>query len=288
MNFTKENIKLLACPICKKEFTTEITQISGNEIISGDLKCNFCQKEFKIIKGIPNLIPLDFLNNKKHKEWEEKQEHGLEDYESPDKNYQDFIKLTSRMFGTFCQHHGTVLDIGCGIAPQLNYFNKEIYKDVNFIGIDPLIEKQNREYFFIQGVGEYLPIRNNIIDQIIISTTLDHVVDPLPILKEAKRVLKRDGEINIWISVFDPISKRRIDLFRKALSLIRRGDFRKLISGAKRNITEDTFFNPGDKYHFQHFTKEEIFSLLNKLDIRIVRCILLDEGDRYLFLKAKK
>lgn len=289
MNFIKENLKLLACPVCKKPFNVEILKTYGDEIISANLKCSSCYENFKIIDGIPHLIPQKFSKDKKYRIWEEKQKYGLEDYENPDKNYQKFIKIISKMFGTFCQHRGNVLDIGCGIGPHMDYFNKELYKDVNFIGIDPLIGSLKRDYFFIQGAGEYLPFLNESMDKVVISTTLDHVIEPLIILKEAERVLKKGGEINIWIGIFDSVYQRKINFIRRAIYFIQKGNFRRLISGLKRNISEKNLSGQGDKYHFNRFAKEQITLLISALNMKINRKLFFsDEGDNYLFMKAEK
>ena len=288
MNFTKENLGLLACPLCKKELNIDIIKAHNDEIISGGLNCNSCRESFEIIEGIPHLIPRIFLKNKKYKEWEEKQRLGLKDYKNPNEDYQRLIKLTSEMFGAFCQHRGNVLDIGCGISPRLNYFKKEFYRDVNFTGVDPLIGHLERDYLFVQGMGEHLPFLNGTMDQVVISTTLDHLINPLTVLKEAERVLKKGGNINIWIGIFSPLRQRRIDLIKRAIHLIQKGNLKRLAGGIKKNIAKESLLNAGDKYHFNRFTDEQVTSLFNKLEMKISRRILLDEGDKYLFLKVEK
>ena len=287
MNFSKKNLKLLACPVCKNNLEIKFVEEAKNEIISGSLICCFCKQNFEIRNGVLHLLPEIFSQINKYKQWEEKQKDGLIDYQNPDLDYKRHIALIKKMFEIFCEHQGIVLDIGCGINPKLNYFDKEINKEVNFIGLDPLLGSKEREFCFLRGIGEYLPFLDKTIDQIIIAGTLDHFINPLLVLKEAKRVLKKDGEINVWITIFDPDYERKIDLIKRAVNLIKKGNFRRLIKNIKE-YDKEILPDSEDKYHFNRFRKKDIVSMFDELKMEIKHSIILFEGNKYLFLKVKK
>lgn len=285
MFFLKKNIKFLACPVCKRDLRLDIKRESEYEIISGWLGCPNCNIKYKIENGIPSLIPTEYCKNDKYGEWLEKQRAGIDDYINPDLNYKEFIKVTSRMFGVFCQHKGNILDIGCGIDADLEYFDIKNYPDINFIGLDPIIGDKDHNFNFIQGVGEYLPVKDESIDQVIMSTMLDHVIDPLPVLKEAKRVLKKEGIINIWIGIFD-IDFRDIDSL--SLKVIFNEIFHSFIRRKKKSKKNLAKSGKSDLYHFNRFERQQIFSLVENTGMAIDRFLFLDEGSKYLFLKFKK
>ncbi|MEJ2695945.1 MAG: class I SAM-dependent methyltransferase [Candidatus Sulfobium sp.] len=89
-----------------------------------------------------------------------------------------------------CQ--GPILEVGVGTGRFAMHF-----PDV--IGIDPspnaLKMAEKRGVKTVHGYGENLPFKDEIFGCILIIVTLCFVERPLDVLKEAKRVLKRDGSI---------------------------------------------------------------------------------------------
>jgi len=67
------------------------------------------------------------------------------------------------------------------------------------IGIDPSINMlklaKERGIQVIQGVGENLPFKDNTFDFVLIVVTLCFVENPVNVLSEARRVLKKDGRL---------------------------------------------------------------------------------------------
>lgn len=143
---------------------------------------------------------LEELNSPLWTTWKELQRNGEMSYfKDPEHNLgigprQDFFD-----FADFCNFNGYILDVGCG--PQKNPTHMKYCNNENafFVGIDPLVGEQPREFTFIQGLGEYLPLRDNIFDQVLFVTTLDHFIDPKLPLVEARRVLKDGGNIFVWL-----------------------------------------------------------------------------------------
>ncbi|MFH1656473.1 MAG: methyltransferase domain-containing protein [Candidatus Nealsonbacteria bacterium] len=287
MNFLNKNLNILACPVCKNNLEIKIIQESEQKIIFGFLSCYSCKRKFEIKNNVPCLIPNIFNQINAYKEWNKKQKYGLEAYQNPDLNYKKYISVIKKMFGNFCEHQGNVLDIGSGINNRLDYFDQRINEKVNFIGLDPLLGNKNRNYFFLQGIGEYLPFLNESIDQVIIAGTLDHFINPEIVLKEVKRVLKKGGEINIWISIFNPDFQEKRDLIKRAFGLIKKGYIKRLVQGIKQ-FSKEVFLKSEDKYHFNRFSEKEIILIFNKLKMEIKRFIILNENGKYLFLKVKK
>src|SRR4051812_5677795 len=52
----KSFLRLICCPVCKKEFTLEVFSEELGEVLDGILVCS-CAKPFPIINGIPRILP---------------------------------------------------------------------------------------------------------------------------------------------------------------------------------------------------------------------------------------
>jgi SAM-dependent methyltransferase len=288
MNFPKEYLKLLVCPVCKRDLLPSNIKFLGNEAISGYLDCVFCGESFKIHEGIPYLIPKIFKNHPKYKEWKEKQKLGEISYLEDEKYYKKYSDIIAREFAKWANFRGIILDIGCGMW-SLPAYAEDIQPPNVFIGIDPL-RGRPKKFPFVIAVGEYLPFREGQFDQCICATSLDHAPDPLRIILEAKRVLKDKGEIFIWTGIFGKYKlKYKIIKF---FHLIREKGF----TFASKKFLEhfvDTFKKtillslnkPVDKLHFHYFFEKDIKNLIEKSGMKIKSKKLIDNS---LFIKAQK
>ena len=53
----RETLEIIVCPVCKKPLTLIESVERDNEIFSGKLLCENCKVYYKIIEGIPVLLP---------------------------------------------------------------------------------------------------------------------------------------------------------------------------------------------------------------------------------------
>ncbi len=151
------------------------------------------------------LIPEIEDNNPLWKAWEQLQENGMISYQSdPGNNLAVGKRQDCEKYGQFCQYQGLVLDIGCGPQTWPAYFPQTPSPEQVFIGVDPLIKKSSEQYWQLRALAEYLPLRGNTMDRVLFSTSLDHMVDPVGCLKEAKRVCKPTGTVCVWIGEKKP------------------------------------------------------------------------------------
>lgn len=95
-----------------------------------------------------------------------------------------------------------LLDVGCGTAFSLEYFN------CKKTGIDPSIKllKQNKKENLIQSVGEHLPFKDDSFD-IIITVTAIHNFDNF---KKGLSEIKRVAKDKIIISTLKKSSKNKL------------------------------------------------------------------------------
>lgn len=121
--------------------------------------------------------------------------------------------IENKIFKEFIKPKNKILDIGCGRG----FFLKRIFQifgnSIEYYGIDISEEIINfaKDYFknakYLVSPGEKLPFENETFDYIQIISTLEHVLNPYSILKEAYRVLKKEGRLYVVVHkrAFDPL-----------------------------------------------------------------------------------
>lgn len=257
-------IKWLADPVTK-----EHPEISGNIAICSSGK--YVRNE---AFGYWDFIPPEYgeLMGGHDDTWHQLQNNGVVSYENdPEHNLGVGERNDYRQFGEFCMYHGAVLDIGCGPQTSLAHYEPFRSDEVDFVGIDPLEGQQPREFAFIKGLGEYLPFIDNIFDQVLFVTSLDHFIDPVNPLKEAKRVLKQDGEILIWIGEKSPGAPKPNTSPEWYASLV-------------KPVGAD------DVFHYKRFTSEDLENMLVGLGLKIEekKELQVDEWRKNLFYRIRK
>jgi SAM-dependent methyltransferase len=99
-----------------------------------------------------------------------------------------FFRMSEFLLG--CK--GITLDVGCD-DPQLGA--SLFTEDAQYIGLDPFCSRLNP--FRVIGVGEYLPFKNESLDNVVFNTSLDHILDWRHALHQAKLALKTQGSLYI-------------------------------------------------------------------------------------------
>lgn len=145
---------------------------------------------------------------------------------------------------------GTVIDVGCD---NVDISASLLSEECSYIGLDPF--SSSKSNFRVIGVGEFLPIRDESVDNVVFNTSLDHILDYHQALQEAERVLKPGGHIYLATLVWTA-----------SASLLK------------------------DAVHFHHFREYEILGALNGMHIeQTTRHQYKDDQHRHgLFVRATK
>lgn len=87
-----------------------------------------------------------------------------------------------------------ILDLGCGSKPYASLFNKNEYLGIDIISGGHKNSAKNSDLFFD---GKIIPFVNNSFDVVICTQVLEHTEEPDQLLKEANRILKKNGILYI-------------------------------------------------------------------------------------------
>ena len=191
-------LEWLACPVSKAPL-----MLLGDVLVS-----SYGSRYLKGADGYWDFMPRNHssLQSVEWRIWDQLQANGVASYSAdPEHNLgvgkrQDFIQ-----FANFCRFRGNVLDVGVGPqrCPSHIEYEYSASGTAFFVGVDPLIGEQPRCFAFVRALGEYLPFRASVFDQVLFVTSLDHFIDPLAPLREAARVLAGGGEVCIWLGEKD-------------------------------------------------------------------------------------
>lgn len=126
------------------------------------------------------------------------------------------------MFGNFIatglpNRNAVVLDIGCGISPDLPLYVDELGL-TNYTGLEPLDVDVRRTYRCLTATAESIPFESASVDAVLFATSLDHIADEDAAIAEVKRVLKPGGRIFFWQGLYEPIMLARAKTFEQSLA----------------------------------------------------------------------
>jgi SAM-dependent methyltransferase len=133
---------------------------------------------------------------------------------------------------------------------------------------------------FIKDVGvNGLPYPENFFDAILLSEVLEHLnVNPLPILQEINRILKKDGILYIT-------TKNQVNLTNR---------IRIFFGGSIRNPVNDTVVqidhtkNTICGIHWREYTAEEVTELLEVTGFSVYRCSFSEKGKENTYVPSSR
>lgn len=258
----KDINKIIICPNCR--MTIELSK-------SQDSQCYSCGECYRKLPFSWELIPSSFQSLDLHDTWNRLQENGLITYiEDPINNLSVGNRSDCLEFALFCGFDGLVLDVGCGPQRWPSYFSYYTER-TRFIGVDPLVGESPGDYFQIRSVGEFLPFSDETFDHVVFATSLDHVIDPIKSLSEARRIAKQTGHIDIWIGEKEPNAPKPEISNEWYKKLERPG-------------------NAEDLFHFKRLRMDDLTFFLDKAGLEIVnkKSKAINEYKTTYFLKTKR
>jgi ubiquinone biosynthesis O-methyltransferase len=113
----------------------------------------------------------------------------------------------------------TILDAGCGTGELTKKISKKCNKiigvDISKTALKIARKKSPKNCFFKHMNLEKLKFPKNHFDKIVCVETLEHVLHPEKVIKEFKRVLKKEGQLVLCIPTIDTNTLVKIKKFLK-------------------------------------------------------------------------
>ena len=187
----------LACPVCRTALPPLLAE-------TAELRCRSCRASFTSGTHSFDFTPPAAFRDESAiwQAWDHVQANGFTSYSAdPDRNLSVGRRDDCEAFRAFASCSGLVLDVGCGPQEWPAYYQRS--EAVTYIGIDPFADVRRAEFLRFIGLAEFLPFVPNVFEHVLFATTLDHFVDPVLALAEARRVLKHDGAIAVWLGEKD-------------------------------------------------------------------------------------
>jgi len=245
----------LVCPYCKKKL----------KIKNDRLECPSCQKVYPIKNGIPIFIEERILTT-----WDASLYSTKLTAEPlpPHKYYTKFATGWKRL-----------LDVGCGdgvMSAECASMVEEIF--CVDPGLKPLqiLKKRNIENMYpVCTFGERLPFPDSYFDGVFNIFVVEHIKNPIFLLKEIHRVLKEEGELIIatdtkWYdkytrTIIETIRSRRLKIHRRNpthINLMVPSDLRNILKKAGFDIiNEDLHYFVGRiRFLFPKFIREQFLT----------------------------
>lgn len=163
--------------------------------------------------------------------WRAAQKFELNDWTNmPDiisNEWKELVSKYSKLFPQIAKSVGLkssdrVLDVGCGPTVPARLLKKG-----KITGIEPLADKLNisgRNYLpginIISGQAEKMPFKDHTFQFVVCRNVIDHTQDPKVIVREVKRILKKNGHFLLICYTYSPFitfvknTSERVGLFR--------------------------------------------------------------------------
>lgn len=101
------------------------------------------------------------------------------------------------LYPALCRRlEGRMLDVGCGIGDMLVYRKNTVGVDVNPRTVEFCKLRAVEAYLM---VADALPFASGDFDSVLMDNVLEHIVEPQPLLREVRRVLKPNGSLLIGV-----------------------------------------------------------------------------------------
>jgi SAM-dependent methyltransferase len=217
-------VRLLCCPMCHSDLNLRITRENGGEIFEGKLECSQ-EHIFAITGGIPRFVSTDQYTRSFSFQWNRFSKVQLDVFNGTNESERTLLEKTG--FDPEDFQGKLVLDAGVGagrFADVASRFGAEV------IGVD-LSDAVNAAYenignrpniHLVQADIFQLPFRKDTFDLIFSIGVLHHTPDTRKAFQNLVPLLKKYGEIAIWVYDSYTPFKKITNVFRKVTTKIPR------------------------------------------------------------------
>lgn len=140
--------------------------------------------------------------------------HRDKDYVNFEKMFRNIFQKRVNLISSYLSHllggrlGGRVLEIGCSNGVFLDLFKEKKYETW---GVEPSESAKiagKKGHKIIRGFFESVSLPTGFFDLVIINHTLEHMDNPVEVLKKVHKVLKKDGVVFVDVPNFGSLSSK--------------------------------------------------------------------------------
>lgn len=200
-NVKQSLLRILTCPICKGNLNLTMKS-KDEEIAEGSLTCSNCHTNYPIHNYIPRFVHSDKYAKSFSMQWNWHGRTQLDSFSGTHESEDTFKTKTG--FDLEKLKGKLVLDVGCGagrFTEVAGKYGAEVMAiDLSF-SVNAAFENlgSRRNIHIIQADIFSLPFKEESFDYIFSIGVLDHTPNTREAFNQLPRLLKKGGEIAIWI-----------------------------------------------------------------------------------------
>lgn len=210
----KELVDILQCPECKSNLKLQIYESENGEIKSGRLICEKDLHNYKITNFIPRFVLSDEYTNNFSFEWNKHKQTQFDSISGINESETMFTQKTG--FVPEELKDKLVLDVGCGSGRYMevvqNYGGHIVGIDLSY-SVDAAFKNLGfkNNVHVIQADIFKLPFKEGVFDCLFSIGVLHHTPNTKKAFECLPRLLKKGGQIAIWVYSNEGISMKLIN-----------------------------------------------------------------------------
>jgi len=176
------------CIVCGGKHFKKLISVEGKNIV----RCRRC-----------GLVKTENFREPDYKKY-----HRDEEYQDFEARFRNIFLKRIQIIEKFFAEPGKVLEIGCSVGILLSILKE---KGWEVWGVEPSKSAKTarkKEIKVINKIFEKASLPKGYFDLIILNHTLEHLENPLDILKKARTLLKKGGKIFVDVPNFGSLSSR--------------------------------------------------------------------------------
>lgn len=198
-------LKLLACPKCGGDILLAYADNSEeNEIIEGILSCKKCEREFKIVRGVPRFAGLDKIEKDKAETAENFGWQWNKFTQKDEKYTEQFLGWLQPVRQQFF-FDKIILEGGCGKGRHTMLAHDWGAKEIIGIDLSSAVEsafeatKHLPNAHIVQADIFKLPFKKDAFDYAFSVGVLHHTPEPKKAFKSLASKVKKGGHVSAWV-----------------------------------------------------------------------------------------
>ena len=163
--------------------------------------------------------------------------------------HSDIIRRDMRLIRSIVGNDQELLDIGCGVGSFLSEYKEQLAVGVD-ISQDAILWCKNNGLYGAVADGRCLPFSSKSFGLVRSKEVLEHILDPMEMVREMKRVLCADGllvcHVPTQFSMLYPLGANFFDDYTHIRPFSKQGIERLLKDGGFRILRTEGYTSPKD------------------------------------------